>query len=67
MPRIALVTNTATAVPPELIARYRITQVPIQFTFLDGHYEEGSEITTEEFYARLLREDVVPSTSPQHR
>jgi DegV family protein with EDD domain len=64
MPTIALVTNTAAAVPPELIARYAITQVPMQITFLDGHYEEGSEITTDEFYARLLREDVVPSSSP---
>jgi DegV family protein with EDD domain len=58
------VTNTAAAVPPELIARYDITLVPMQINFLDGQYEEGGEITTEEFYARLLREDVVPSTSP---
>jgi len=64
MPRIALVTNTAAAVPPELVARYSITLVPMQINFLDGGYEEGSEITTEEFYERLLREDVVPSTSP---
>jgi len=64
MPGIALVTNTAAAVPPELIARYGITLVPMQINFLDGHYEEGNEITTEEFYVRLLREDVVPSTSP---
>lgn len=64
MRRIALVTNSAAGVPPELIARYRITQVPMQITFLDGHYDEGSELSTEEFYARLQREDVVPSTSP---
>lgn len=64
MPRIALVTNTAAGVPPEEIARYGITQVPMQINFLDGHYDEGSELSTEEFYARLLREEVVPSTSP---
>lgn len=64
MPRIALVTNTAAGVPPEEIARYGITQVPMQINFLDGHYDESSGLSTEEFYARLLREEVVPSTSP---
>jgi DegV family protein with EDD domain len=64
MPRIALVTNTAAAIPPELVARYGITLVPMQINFLDGQYEEGGDISAEEFYARLLREDVVPSTSP---
>jgi DegV family protein with EDD domain len=64
MPRIALVTNAAAAIPPELVARYGITLMPMQIHFLDGRYEEGSEISNAEFYARLLREDVVPSTSP---
>ena len=64
MPRIALVTNTAAGVPPEQIARDGITQVPMQINFLDGHHDESSGLSTEEFYARLLREEVVPSTSP---
>jgi DegV family protein with EDD domain len=64
MPRIALVTNVAAAVPPELVTRYGIILVPMQINFLDGHYEESSEITTEEFYERLVHEDVVPSSSP---
>jgi DegV family protein with EDD domain len=64
MPRIALVTNVAAAVPPELVTRHAITVVPMQINFLDGHYEELSEITSEEFYERLAKEDVVPSSSP---
>jgi DegV family protein with EDD domain len=64
MPRIALVTNTAAAIPSELVARYGITLMPMQIHFLDGRYDEGDEISNEEFYMRLLREDVVPSTSP---
>jgi DegV family protein with EDD domain len=41
-----------------------MTLMPMQIHFLDGRYEETNEISDKEFYARLLREDVVPSTSP---
>jgi DegV family protein with EDD domain len=64
MPRIALVTNTAAAVPLELVARYHITLMPAQIHFPDGRYEEQGEISTEQFYARLHSEGDVPSTSP---
>jgi DegV family protein with EDD domain len=59
-----MVTNVAAAVPPELVTRHEITVVPMQINFLDGHFEEVSEITSEEFYDRLANEDVVPSSSP---
>jgi len=64
MPRIALVTNNAAALPPDMVERYGITLVPMQINFLDGNYEEGSDIGFQEFYDRLEREDVIPSTSP---
>jgi fatty acid-binding protein DegV len=48
MPRITLVTTTAAAIPPELVARYGIALVPMQINFLDGQYEEGSKITNED-------------------
>jgi DegV family protein with EDD domain len=64
MSRIALVTNSGAALPPDLVAQYNITLIPLQIHFLDGKYEEGREIGLNEFYERLLREEVVPSTSP---
>src|SRR5689334_21454422 len=64
MPRIALVTNNAAALPPDLVERYGITLVPMQINFLDGNYKEGTDIGMQEFYDRLEREDVIPSTSP---
>jgi DegV family protein with EDD domain len=64
MPRIALITNNAAALPPDIEERYGITLAPMQINFLDGNYEEGSDIGIREFYDRLEREDVIPSTSP---
>src|SRR5262245_10840856 len=63
MSRIALVTNTIAALPPDLVERYGITIVPMQINFLDGNYEEGSDISEDEFYERLEREEVIPGTS----
>jgi DegV family protein with EDD domain len=63
MSRIALVTNTIAALPPDLVARYGITILPMQINFLDGNYEEGVDIGEDEFYERLEREEVIPGTS----
>src|SRR5262245_7300525 len=63
MSRIALVTNTIAALPPDLIARHSITVLPTLINFLDGNYEEGVDISEDEFYERLEREEVVPATS----
>jgi DegV family protein with EDD domain len=63
MSRIALVTNTVAALPPDLVARHSITILPMQINFLDGNYEEGIDIGEEEFYERLEREEVIPGTS----
>ena len=63
MPRIALVTNTIAALPPDLVARHNITILPMQINFLDGNYEEGTDIGEDEFYERLEREEVIPGTS----
>lgn len=64
MPRIALVTHTSAAVPPELIEQYAITLVPMQIAFLNGSYAEGADISTAEFYQRLEEEEVIPVTFP---
>ena len=63
MSRIALVTNTIAALPPDLTARHGITILPMLINFLDGAYEEGVDIDEVEFYERLEREVVVPATS----
>jgi DegV family protein with EDD domain len=63
MSRIALVTNTVAALPPDLVARHRITILPMLINFLDGNYEEGVDIGEDEFYERLEREEVIPATS----
>jgi DegV family protein with EDD domain len=63
MSRIALVTNTIAALPPDLVARHGITILPMLINFLDGAYEEGVDIDEVEFYERLEREVVVPATS----
>lgn len=64
MPRIALVTHSNAAVPPELVAQHAITLVPMQLAFLNGSYAEGVDIDLAEFYQRLEEEEVVPATFP---
>lgn len=64
MSRIALVTNSASALPADLVERYNIVVVPMVLNFLDGNYEEGVDMSLSEFYSRLVREPVIPITSP---
>lgn len=64
MPRVALATVSPASLPEGLVRRYNITVVPTIINLIDGNYVEGSGISIEEFYRRLMTDEVVPSTSP---
>jgi DegV family protein with EDD domain len=61
--RIALVTDSTSDIPEEWVKQYDITLVPLTIIFGDQQYLERVEITAEEFYARLLKDSVHPTTS----
>ena len=61
--KIAVVTDSTSYLPEELIQKYDIRVVPIPFNINKKTYEEGVDITTEEFYSLLAQSPELPSTS----
>ncbi|MCP0886134.1 DegV family protein [Ligilactobacillus sp. WILCCON 0076] len=61
--KIAVVTDSTAYLPQETVKKYGIRVVPIPF-IIDGQvYNEGVDITTEEFYTKLRTSETFPSTS----
>jgi DegV family protein with EDD domain len=61
--KVAIVTDSTADLPPELVEELGVTIVPLQVIFGDEAYREGVDITTEEFYERLIRSRQLPTTS----
>ena len=64
MARIALITASTASLPPQIISRYNIHIIPFTVQFVDGNYRDDGTMTQTEFYARLQRAEVVPTTAP---
>jgi len=63
MNAIAVVTDSAAALPPELLRQYDIHVVP-ELLYWNGHtYRDGVDITPEEVYRRLRDGSMPPRTS----
>lgn len=60
---VKIVTDSTVGLPPEVITRYDIRVVPIKVGFGTEVYSEGVDITSEEFYQRLVKSDIMPTTS----
>ncbi|ANK59497.1 DegV family protein [Loigolactobacillus backii] len=61
--RIAVVTDSTAYLPQQLIKENNITVVPIP-VILDGKtYDEGTQISTNEFYTWLRQSETLPSTT----
>lgn len=61
--KTAIVTDSTCYLPKELIEKYNITVVPMPVIIGDKAYQEGVDITTEEFYSELNTSEELPSTS----
>jgi DegV family protein with EDD domain len=61
--KVAIVTDSTADLPPELVEELGVTVVPLQVIFGDEAYREGVDITTEEFYERLVKSRQLPTTS----
>lgn len=58
---IKIVIDSTTDLVPELAGKFEI--VPLTVNFGDKEYIDGVTITREEFYAKLIESDVMPTTS----
>ncbi len=63
MSKIALVTDSTCSMPKELVDKYNITVAPQVLIWSKETFEDGVDITPSEFYARLKKATVMPSTS----
>ncbi len=63
MSKIALVTDSTASIPKELSDKYNIFVVPQVLIWGKETFEDGVDITPGEFYTRLKKTTVMPSTT----
>jgi len=63
MSKVAIVTDSTAYIPPDLIEQYHISVAPLVLIWGDETYEDGVDIQPDEFYTRLEKAKVMPSTS----
>lgn len=63
MSKIALVTDSTTYLPPELVKQYNISVAPQVLIWGDQTYKDGVDIESSEFFTRLKTAKVMPTTS----
>lgn len=63
MSKIALVTDSTTYMPPELVKEYSISVAPQLLIWGDQTYKDGVDIESSEFFTRLKTAKVMPTTS----
>lgn len=63
MAKIALVTDSTTYMPPELIKKYSVSVAPQVLVWGDQMYKDGVDIQPSEFYAKLKTAKEMPTTA----
>ncbi|HET6823179.1 MAG TPA: DegV family protein [Anaerolineales bacterium] len=63
MSNIALVTDSTTYMPPDLVRKYNISVAPQVLIWGDQTYKDGVDIESREFFTRLKTAKVMPTTS----
>ena len=63
MSKIAVVTDSTTYMPPELVKKHNISIAPQVLIWGDKAYKDGVDIQSGEFFTRLKTTKVMPTTS----
>lgn len=63
MSKVAIVTDSTTYLPAELIQPYPIRVLPLTLHLEGEEYRDGVDISASEFYKRMVKTDSVPTTS----
>ncbi|HEX9838967.1 MAG TPA: DegV family protein [Anaerolineales bacterium] len=63
MSKIAVVTDSTTYMPPELVRKHNISVAPQVLIWGDQTYKDGVDIDSREFFTRLKTTKVMPTTS----
>lgn len=63
LPKIAIVTDSASDLTPEMIGDLGISIIPMKVKVGDNHYRDGIDISKKEFWHRIVTEKVIPKTA----
>jgi len=63
MSKIAVVTDSTSYIPSDLLSKHNITMIPQILIWEDKTYKDGVDITPDAFYQRLRTSKAMPSTS----
>ncbi|NLE83709.1 MAG: DegV family protein [Chloroflexi bacterium] len=63
MNKVAIVTDSTVAIPPEIAAQQNLTIVPLHLNWDGETYLDGIDISPTEFYERLSKSKTIPTTS----
>ena len=63
MPKVALVTDSTAYLPPALVEKHHITVTPLILIWGEESFHDGEDILPEEFYNRMAKAKVMPTTS----
>lgn len=63
MSQVAIVTDSTTYIPPDLLAQYDIRVAPQVLIWGEETFRDGVDITPTEFYQRLQKSKIHPTTS----
>jgi DegV family protein with EDD domain len=63
MSKVAIVTDSTAYIPPELVEKYQITVAPQVLIWGEETFEDGIDISPTDFYIRLAKDTIIPTTS----
>src|SRR5512146_2651249 len=63
MSKVAIVTDSTANLPPEIIRNLPIFAVPLHVIWGEQSYLDQVELTSDQFYARLRTDKILPTTS----
>ena len=60
---IQVITDSGADIPKQLASHLGIVVVPLRVAFGNESYEDGIDLSEDEFYTRLTQEEILPTTS----
>ena len=60
---VKIVTDSTASLPVDVIEQYDIRVVPLQVSFGHDTYRDGVDLSSEQFYSKLVQADKLPTTS----
>jgi fatty acid-binding protein DegV len=63
MSKVAVVTDSTAYIPADISIGLEFTIIPLQLIWGDEQYQDGVDIQPVEFYKKLAKAEIMPSTS----